>query len=171
MSSATFRRSSHVLLTSRSTSSINELKFSTCRRYFGISCFNGWRFVPLNPKDGKPVTHEPGSILRKDFNLDLVTGVEDSYLRTVPDRYNLGQNYPNPFNPITTIEFYLPKAANVRIDIINLLGQSVETLVNQRYSKRTHKKIWNGTGYPTGMYFYRIITPEFEEVRKMMLIK
>jgi len=89
----------------------------------------------------------------------------------------LQQNYPNPFNPSTTISYSLPKAAKLRLDIYNIKGQLVKTLVNSEMPAGTHSIVWNGRdmknkAVATGVYFYRISSPkEGSKTKKMMLMK
>ena len=89
----------------------------------------------------------------------------------------LQQNYPNPFNPSTTIQYSLPKAARLRLDIYNIKGQLVKTLVNSEMPAGTHSVVWNGRdmenkAVATGVYFYRISSPKEGSItKKMMLMK
>ncbi len=96
----------------------------------------------------------------------------------VPDIYNLSQNYPNPFNPVTKIKFEIPKNNYVTLKIYDALGQEAATLVNEKLAPGTYEIDWNGSNYPSGVYFYRLIvrqagstTGDFTETRKMILIK
>jgi hypothetical protein len=85
--------------------------------------------------------------------------------------YKLYQNYPNPFNPSTTIEFDLPKASDIRIEVYKITGQKVQTLLNEKLSVGNHKVEFNAQNLSSGVYFYRIEAGEYEEVRKMILLK
>ncbi|MCH8012222.1 MAG: DNRLRE domain-containing protein [Candidatus Marinimicrobia bacterium] len=101
----------------------------------------------------------------------------------LPIRYDLEQNYPNPFNPVTTIAYDIPEAADVRIDIYDILGQKVRTLVNSMHEAAFHKVVWNsrddyGKSVPSGMYIYRITATDpssgktnFTKARKLVMIK
>ncbi|MEW5995466.1 MAG: FlgD immunoglobulin-like domain containing protein, partial [Candidatus Zixiibacteriota bacterium] len=94
----------------------------------------------------------------------------------VPADYALNQNYPNPFNPTTEIGFTLPTALEVKLEVFNLLGQRVKTLVDGRLDAGAHTVSWNATddaGRPvsSGVYFYRIQAGDFIEAKKMMLLK
>ena len=89
----------------------------------------------------------------------------------LPDDFALFQNYPNPFNPKTTIEFDIPRAELTRLIIYDALGREVATLVNEKLSTGSYEVDWNGSGYPSGVYFYRVEAEEFIETRKMLLIK
>jgi hypothetical protein len=95
---------------------------------------------------------------------------------TRPCDFVLFQNYPNPFNPATNIEFVLPKSGQVKIEIFNILGQKIRTLVDECL-KPGHKLVdWDGKDdsgkeVSSGIYFYRIATDEFSEAKKMLLLK
>jgi hypothetical protein len=93
----------------------------------------------------------------------------------IPAEYRLGQNYPNPFNPTTIIEFSIPKAGFVNITIYNALGNEIETLVNSNLKAGTYKVDWSATGgaknYPSGVYFYKLVSGDFVKTKKMLLIK
>jgi hypothetical protein len=95
---------------------------------------------------------------------------------SLPSDFSLKQNYPNPFNPATTIEYSLPKREDVTIDIFNLLGQKVRTLVDEYKSAGTYHITWDGTdtsGNPlaTGIYFCRFRAGDHVQSKKMLLIK
>jgi len=89
-----------------------------------------------------------------------------------PAEYDLCQNYPNPFNITTKIDYYLPKRAFVRIDIIDELGRNLETLVNDESSAGLSSTVFDGKNYASGMYFYRMfIDGKLFETQKMVLLK
>jgi hypothetical protein len=94
----------------------------------------------------------------------------------LPQAYALHQNYPNPFNPVTTIRFDVPEESHIRLDVYNVLGQRVQTLVNGNMQPGFHVIRWNGTndtGTPlaSGMYFYIIHSSKFTAVKKLVLMK
>jgi uncharacterized delta-60 repeat protein len=99
-----------------------------------------------------------------------VTSVEDRQV-PVPTEYVLFQNYPNPFNPSTTIRFDLPKASLVTLKVYNLLGEEVETLVNERRPAGSYTMNWIAGGLAAGVYLYRLQAGEFTETRKLVIIK
>jgi len=98
------------------------------------------------------------------------TGIDDQSSST-PDHFELAQNYPNPFNAQTEIEYSLPYESHVKITVFNILGQAVETLVDQDQPAGIHQVVWDASDTPTGVYFYRIETPEFVQTRKTTLAK
>ncbi len=83
----------------------------------------------------------------------------------------LHQNYPNPFNPSTNIGFTLSKTETVSIDIFNVTGQKVKSIVNGHFSKGNHIVKFDASALPSGNYFYTITTESFSETKKMVLIK
>jgi hypothetical protein len=99
-----------------------------------------------------------------------VTSVEDEQV-PVPTEYVLFQNYPNPFNPSTTIRFDLPKASWVTLKVYNLLGEEVETLVNEHRPAGSYTTNWSAGGLAVGVYLYRLQAGEFTETRKLVIIK
>jgi hypothetical protein len=109
--------------------------------------------------------------------LVIPTAVNDGSSRSeLPGSFALGQNYPNPFNPSTNINYWLPQKAHVEIDIFNILGRKVTTLVNEDRPVGAHTAEWNGTDgsggrVSTGIYFYRIKAGDFVESKKMLLLK
>ncbi|MBU1117337.1 MAG: T9SS type A sorting domain-containing protein [Bacteroidetes bacterium] len=111
------------------------------------------------------------------FTTNIITDVEeDEYGETLPYRFELSQNYPNPFNPVTTIEYNLPRRSSIRIDVFNLLGQKVRTLVDREESAGSYTITWDGTStsgqsVSTGVYFYRFQADDHVETKKMLLLK
>jgi ELWxxDGT repeat protein len=98
-----------------------------------------------------------------------VTSVEST--GHIPTEPVLQQNYPNPFNPSTDISFSLPVAGQVRLEVFNMMGQRVATLVEKILSAGTHSVQFNASDLVTGMYIYRLTGPGFMETRKMILLK
>jgi hypothetical protein len=85
--------------------------------------------------------------------------------------FSVAQNAPNPFNPTTTINFTIPKAGNVTMDVYNVAGQKVATLANGYMNAGTHSVVWNAAGFSAGVYFYTVKTGEFSKTMKMTLLK
>ncbi|MEX0722099.1 MAG: T9SS type A sorting domain-containing protein [Balneolaceae bacterium] len=90
---------------------------------------------------------------------------------TLPTEYSLQQNYPNPFNPTTQIRYGIPNAAEVRLEVFNMLGQKVTTLVNERKSAGWHNATFDASELSSGFYIYHIQAGEFASTKKLMLIK
>jgi len=89
----------------------------------------------------------------------------------IADNYKLLQNYPNPFNPSTNINFQLPENGPVNISIYDINGKLFEELVNKNLSAGNHLIELNAVNYPSGIYFYRITSGNFTDVKKMILVK
>lgn len=116
--------------------------------------------APFDPRDGQhvrlPAHENEGPVL--------------------PTVFELSQNNPNPFNPSTTINFALPKSANVKIEVFNILGQKVNTLVDEFLSAGRKRVEWNGTdnagrAVASGVYLYKMTAGDFTATKKMMLMK
>jgi len=102
--------------------------------------------------------------------------VEKEITPLIPKNYALYQNYPNPFNPETSIRFALPEAGLVKIEIFNILGQKVTTLLDRDMPAGVNEVVWNGAGdtgrnISTGVYFYRLTSGAFVQSKKMILLK
>lgn len=94
----------------------------------------------------------------------------------LPDRYALHQNYPNPFNPSTTIHYEVPQQTFVTIEIYNMLGQKILTLVSDVETAGEHLVEWDGKDdaqkpVPSGIYFYRMNAAGFSQIKRMTLIR
>jgi photosystem II stability/assembly factor-like uncharacterized protein len=108
------------------------------------------------------------------FDTSLI-GINPSS-RNIPLEFRLYQNYPNPFNPETTIKFEIPfvkadRNATIRIVVYDLLGREIAKLLNQEFKPGTYNIKWDGTGYASGIYFYRLEAGTFTETKKMVLLK
>ncbi len=88
-----------------------------------------------------------------------------------PKKYELLQNYPNPFNPSTRIDFQIPKSQNVEIKVFDILGKEIKTLLNGYKKAGKYSIEFSGNNLPSGIYFYRIKTNEYVNIKKMILVK
>ncbi len=111
---------------------------------------------------------EEGTILRTTNG--GVTFVEEQ-IDEIPTKYNRRQNYPNPFNPTTTITDQIPELSFVTLKVYDVLGSEVATLVNKEKQVGSYDVEFNGSGLPSGIYFYRLQAIEFTQVKKMILLK
>jgi hypothetical protein len=112
-----------------------------------------------------------------DGSIHYSDGVRVSTLTDVPEKpvlpteFTLKQNYPNPFNPSTTIDFAVPQASHVLVEVYNLLGQRVATLVNETMPAGFYSRRFAADGLTSGLYFYRMTAGEFSYLRKMTILK
>jgi hypothetical protein len=90
---------------------------------------------------------------------------------SVPNDYALEQNYPNPFNPVTLIKYALPKAGNVKINVFDVLGREVSTIVNEYKEAGYYNIQFDGSSLPSGVYIYKINAGNFRDIKKMVLVK
>ena len=111
--------------------------------------------------------------IRIMVNVDDVSELEEVNLYNIA---TLHSNYPNPFNPETTISFSISVASNLRVDIYNIKGQKIKTLINEPKQSGTHTITWdgsdeNGKSAGSGIYFYQLTTNNFSQAKKMVLMK
>ncbi len=118
---------------------------------------------------GKP----DGSIYFDDLQIvnKATVGVKDETNTGVPSNYTLEQNYPNPFNPSTEIKFGIPQSGFVKLEIYNLLGQKVSTLINEDMNAGYHSVDFNAEGFSSGVYIYTLSTNSSVISKKMILLK
>jgi hypothetical protein len=113
------------------------------------------------------------SLMYMELDLTPMTNIDETV--SMPGEFNLAQNYPNPFNPTTTISYTVP-SGKVTLDIYNVLGQKINTLVNSRLNAGTYDVVWNGTNaagksVATGIYLYRLKSDAGVKVKKMLFQK
>lgn len=138
------------------------------KAYYNYQFFNN---------DGSHGVHNPKyaiSILQR--SITTVTGVEFDNSWETPTEFVLAQNYPNPFNPSTTIAFSVPEEQHVRVEVFDILGRLVTTLVNEEMAVGNYKVTWNGSDRNglwtvSGVYFYRLQARSFTSIKKMIMLK
>ncbi len=127
----------------------------------------------MNDEVDRNLVADNGFTMLENYINSLVyremTGIVKSV--AVPEDCNVLNNYPNPFNPITTIRFELNKAEHVTISIFNSLGQCVQVLENKDFECGQHQVFFDAARFSSGIYFYKIETKNFTQVKKMMLLK
>jgi hypothetical protein len=89
----------------------------------------------------------------------------------VTDNFWLEQNYPNPFNPVTRIKFAIDRAEQVKLEVYNITGQKVVTLLDQNLKAGEHEIAWNASNVASGVYFYKLIYGSLSMTKKMVLIR
>jgi hypothetical protein len=105
-----------------------------------------------------------GTQLRKE-------GTVNNLPTDIPTEYMVEQNYPNPFNPSTEIRYQIPENGHVKLEIFDILGNLVTTLVDQELNAGYHSYNWNASGLSSGVYLYRITSGKFVATKKLMLMK
>jgi hypothetical protein len=103
------------------------------------------------------------------FSLMQATSVENDI--TLPDEYAIIGNYPNPFNAQTTIKYNLPKASNVKIELYDITGRKIDTIVESHRLAGANQVVWDATGKPSGIYLYRIRAGNESKTGRMVLLK
>ena len=97
-----------------------------------------------------------------ELNLDEIS---------IPETFILHPSYPNPFNPETTISFSIPKYKNVMINIYDLKGSLIKTLINNYFESGNHNIVWNGSGYPSGLYIVKMTSGDYQNSQIITLVK
>jgi len=119
-------------------------------------------------QDYQPITYD-------NFDICVITNQPDSDVERdhvdSPSQFQLFQNYPNPFNPETKISFTLPKVMEVQLEVFDLQGRVVITLARGKFNQGNHHMNFDASDYPSGVYTYRLTTPEFTQARSMILMK
>lgn len=134
----------------------------------GQSAFKNMDYEPSPHVDDQWPLHENWQFKDMEF-ADVVTSIDAD--DTQPAEFGLLQNYPNPFNPVTTIVYRLKKAGDVTLEIYNVRGQRITTLVDQFQQPGRHEIQWDAGDLGSGIYLYKIRTTDFSDVRKTILLK
>jgi len=134
-----------------------------------LSALPVWRGVGFSDAEGL-LLYLPSQVRAGAVKVLSATDVGDSD-PALPAEFALAQNYPNPFNPTTTIEFSLPTAGPARLDVYNVLGQRVITLVDGRLEAGLHRMNLDASSIPSGVYFYRLSHASGSLSRKMILLR
>ncbi len=135
-----------------------------------------WNF---NDGTGNVLSDAKGQLNGTLYNMENTDWIEGvplnsvgvEHVKNIPSEIYLSQNYPNPFNPTTNIQFMLPVASNVKLIILNTLGQIVDELVNEKLNSGVHEVTWSAHNVTSGIYFYMIETNSFTQTRKMILLR
>lgn len=114
-----------------------------------------------------------GNANLKEFSVFMGTAeyIAEIKKSLLPREFALNQNYPNPFNPATTIRYQLPAESVVHLKVFDILGNEIQTLVDETKPAGIYELSWNAENLPSGIYFYRLQAGSFIETRKMILIK
>jgi S-formylglutathione hydrolase FrmB len=172
--------SGNVYVTGSSDSSIVTIRYSTNGNEEWIAKYrytNGWSSPVGIRVDASGNVFVSGTSTGTDGSVyttikySQTPNAINDYVSTIPVNFFLSQNYPNPFNPSTTIRYSLPSSANVKLSVYDLLGREIATLVNEEQSAGWKEVQWNAGRVSSGIYFYKLTTGSFVEVKKMMVLK
>jgi len=125
------------------------------------------KLVKFNIMNGIPKVDEDS------INQNLILSRPDpvQVAQNKPVEFSLDNNYPNPFNALTTIKYSVEKPGNISLEIYNLNGQKLETLVDEHQSVGKHSVNWNADNYPSGTYIYQLRQGRMKDSGKMSLVK
>ena len=142
----------------------------------GLASLNGagsMDFITANSKNIFYYYHDalfdPTQIGFYKLPYTAITGLNK--LEEIPAEFKLSQNYPNPFNPSTKINFSIPQSNFVSLKIFNSIGEEVKELINQSLSPGSYSVDFNASNLTSGVYFYRLNTDGFVQIKKMLLVK
>ncbi len=108
-------------------------------------------------------------IVQNFYNLYILDTTE--YTPPIPTKYYLFQNYPNPFNIFTVIKYHIPEVSKVSLTIYDISGREISKLVNKIQEAGEYKIIWDGSTYPSGIYFAQLNAGQFSDTRKLVIVK
>jgi hypothetical protein len=135
---------------------------------YTIVAANGAQVV-IVPSDTLQPDHGTINVADVSWTNPLTTGVRET--TSIPASFELKQNYPNPFNPTTEVSFVIGHSALVTLQVYDVLGRLVTTLVNEARAPGAYDVKWDATNQPSGVYYYRLKAGEFTDVKKMLLVK
>ncbi len=174
---------------------IVDLDQDSAQFFYDGSLIRAWRWTAGTFGDGSPLQldgnnfygispgerpNHDGEMYVDDFDFApaslIMVGIDDDPLTQIPTEYALEQNYPNPFNPSTTLRYSLKESSRVTLQIYNVLGQLVRTLVNENQTAGRKEVQWNalnefGVKVSSGIYIYRLQANDFVSTKKMILLK
>jgi len=130
-----------------------------------------WYYCPVTDLEGNPRPNPPGTMPDMGaYENGPLVGIEDDLLQ-IPKEYSLAQNYPNPFNSTSVIRYSVPQLSQVQIKVFDVLGNEIETLVDEHKQTGTYELTWYAENLPSGVYFCRLKAGSFVETKKMVLMK
>jgi hypothetical protein len=178
------------------TASYSDIEGGTGQPWFGTGCIDEdplfvdpvigdfyltWANFPVPDSTKSPCIDagDPASSLDPDstvadmgaFYFEHMTGIEEDYSDVTTNSFRLYQNYPNPFSSATTISYSISRTCNVEIQIYNISGQLVETLVNDYKVAGDYEVVWNSKEINSGIYFYRLNIGNYRATKKLILMK
>jgi len=130
---------------------------------------NNWiKSIALDASDNKWIGTYGGLAVYKEGG---IVSIRENKKNIPPNEFLLSQNYPNPFNPITTFKYAVPQQSFVNISIYNLLGEKILTLINEEKQPGNYEVLFDGSNLSSGVYFYKIVSSNFIETKKLILMK
>jgi immune inhibitor A len=149
---------------------LNVTDFNTVSATTSDSYVDGVSFVAVSN-----ISMNTGTAIA-DFEVGFVSDVGDDLSLNLPDQIALNQNYPNPFNPTTSIEFYTPDRGVAKLEIYNITGQKIATILDREVPAGSHTMFWDGNNQQgqsvsSGIYLYRLNINDSQETKKMVLMR
>ena len=95
----------------------------------------------------------------------------EKHLVPNPETFSLKQNYPNPFNPTTKINYQLPKSGHTKLVVYDNNGRVIQTLLDRNHAAGSYSINFDGSAFPSGVYFYTLTAASFSETKRMLLVK
>jgi lysophospholipase L1-like esterase len=133
------------------------------------------RIVSSYQNDGLHPDVAGHKTMGESVDLNLFAGSDSTTvgvnLLEMIEGYVLGQNYPNPFNPSTAISYQLQAMSHVRLSVYDMLGRDIVSLVDGERAAGTHTATWDASGFPGGVYFYRLQAGSYTETKKLLLLR
>jgi len=131
---------------------------------------NGNKFRLVDGLTGNLINMEltEGNEIVLNENIDNIVLIEENL---IPKKYELSQNYPNPFNPSTTIKYQIPNSGKVTLTLYNVLGREIKTLLNSYQNAGQYEIKFDASGLPSGVYFYKLTSGSFSDLKKLILVK
>ena len=173
--------STNIYITGNTNSGITTLKYNTNGPLQWVVSHNGYQSIDIAVDRSSNVYVTGGEVYTNNM-YDYIT-IKYSQIsgiyplsNEIPARFKLYQNRPNPFNGGTKFKIdvssnVMSQISNVKLILYDILGKEVETLVNGQLNPGTYEVIFDGTGYPSGVYYYTLIIGDHKETKKMVLIK
>jgi hypothetical protein len=125
----------------------------------------------INNIDAIALAKYYSQLAQEFYDTMFPVNVDDNNYENILKTYILEQNYPNPFNPTTKIIYSVPQTSKVIIKVFDVLGNEIETLINEEKPAGTYELTWYAEALPSGVYFYQLKTGNFIETKKMILLK
>ncbi|MEG8947938.1 T9SS type A sorting domain-containing protein [Rosettibacter firmus] len=152
---------------------------------FNVNMFTGEKVYYIKTNSGLPDNWVYAIAIDSEGNKWIGTGgglavyreggvildVNEKEENPVSKKFSLYQNYPNPFNPATVIEFDIPEITNVKLEVYDILGRKVKTILDERLEVGRYRVKFDGGDLSSGVYFYVLLTNKFSSVKKMVLVK